>query len=1007
MESAHTLKLVDDIILLLHALRDEKATGTIKRRLVDIVVYIRTQHDYRGDLRGQQTESIAELETAVIGFLENFNGDEFEEIYPVIREIIRLTPKFFVFGIDIAELRDIAHDFDDEYRYHPAFKSIASDIRRLTHQNLSDKVIVKIEKLEDFLRSDKTNDMVDGSIIVGATDDDKEELLESQIFRDLTGLKDKLKIAWTNKDENREKVFSQQELSNIIELILVKLANEDVKMLPAYTFFIEYLQESLEKLKYFNWEEIPMGKIRYYLKKLIEEVMNSGITHKGEILFRLMTVDTLLEQISFISYSNVVNSELHVITDDNYIVSLHLLVNLALCARAVGHGTKHLGRFALLADNLLEEIQRRPDRAAHFPPIIDVMNAELEDNFSHLQELYALGIQGEDKSSMLNKVLNNLIREKTTHLLANLINNIKTYLDVKEQGRFTGILKRINDSGRFEMSDFVFHFGTDVPQGGEEWNCAEFMGGKGCSQVRNARLIREGRLENIEVPKGSGFSTLTWHYVKDNEERLLALKQEVAAMISDLETRTGKKFGAGENPLLLMARSGATLSMPGVLGTIGHIGMNEEITSMWSKQLDDPRCAYQAYISFMLSYAATVLDVHTNNIINMVGYSKYDNLFRQDLETLKRASANILDAIQLECFLGVHAIPEDPYEQIYNAVLAVFRSFENKVVRKQARAFNMPEEFQTACLIQECLPILSSTDCSGVLFTRNPSTGSLGRKYEEEIEFIEGFFGNVIADGIVTPASTEEFVEKYPEQYEVLKKFKYYDEREQRYPTDIEFAVRGGKTYIVQSRILKQSPVAVILNSYSFYKENIYSPFKLIKRTAFSLNRKIIKTYLDQKETDNFPIIARGKPVYGGAVRGRIIMDQDHINNYEDPLIFITESNVPPIVIMKEDKFVGYISKEGGMTSHAALVAIGERKPCVTDVRWAWGEEGDDIILGETHLHEGDFITLDANSGNIYQEPIPIVAMSAIDKDYRKVRDEIISVMDELISSSDEPEILD
>jgi len=179
MESAHTLKLVDDIILLLHALRDEKATGTIKRRLVDIVVYIRTQHDYRGDLRGQQTESIAELETAVIGFLEKFNGDEFEEIYPVIREIIRLTPKFFVFGIDIAELRDIAHDFDDEYRYHPAFKSIASDIRRLTHQNLSDKVIVKIEKLEDFLRSDKTNDMVDGSIIVGATDDDKEELLES------------------------------------------------------------------------------------------------------------------------------------------------------------------------------------------------------------------------------------------------------------------------------------------------------------------------------------------------------------------------------------------------------------------------------------------------------------------------------------------------------------------------------------------------------------------------------------------------------------------------------------------------------------------------------------------------------------------------------------------------------------------------------------------------------------------------------------------------------------
>lgn len=998
MEQKGALKLVDDVSLLLQDLRREKDPETIKRRLVEIVIYIRTEHDFRGDLKGERTESIAGLEQNVIGFLDSYHANNFEEIYSIIREIIRLTPKFFVFGIDIAELRDIAHDFDDAYRYHDAFKSIASDIRRLTHQNLSDKVIVKIEKLEEFLRSDKSSDIIDGSVIVGASEDDKQELLESDVFRELAELKDKLKIAWTNKDDNREKLVSQHELSGVIEMILYKIGSDDVKLMPTYTSFMEYLRETLSKLKYFNWEEIPMGKIRYHLKKLIEEVMSNPVRNKGEVLFRLMTVDTLLEQIAFISFSNIVNSELRVITDENYLVALRLLVNLALCSRAVGHGTKNLGRFALLIDQLIEEIQRRPDRAAHFPSIIDMMNSELENNFTLLQDLYAQGIQGEDKIPLLNRVMNNLIREKTTHLLANLINNIKTYTEHKELAPFNTILDRLKTSGQFNMRDFLFRFGADIAaEDGEE--SIEFMGSKGASQVRNSRIIMKNKLKGIDVPKGEGFSTLTWHFIRDDESRQERLHQELRRIVHDLEKRTGKKFGGAKNPLLLMARSGATVSMPGVLSTIGHIGLNAQIVEQWSKKLKEPRRAYQAYISFLLNYASTVLELHTNNIINMVGYPKYDVLFRQSLEKLKRASANILDAIQLESFLGWSAVPDDPYEQIFNSVIAVFRSFDNNVVQQQARAFRIPEEYQTAVLVQECQPVLSTKDCSGVLFTRNPVVGSLGRPFEEEIEFIEGFFGNVIADGIVTPASTEQFVKKYPRQYQMLRQFKYFDEREQRHPTDIEFAIRDGRVYIVQSRILKQSPVALIVNSYSFYKEDIYSPFKLIKRTGFSLNRKIITNYLDQKETDNAAVIARGKPVCGGAVRGRVITDDRNIPDFDGPLIFVTESNVPPIVIMQEERFVGYISKEGGLTSHAALVAIGERKPCVTDLKWEFADDGD-IIFGMTRLREGDYITLDANTGCIYNRDIPIIGISVIDVEFRKIRDEIIGVIDDLTSPS-------
>jgi pyruvate,orthophosphate dikinase len=210
-------------------------------------------------------------------------------------------------------------------------------------------------------------------------------------------------------------------------------------------------------------------------------------------------------------------------------------------------------------------------------------------------------------------------------------------------------------------------------------------------------------------------------------------------------------------------------------------------------------------------------------------------------------------------------------------------------------------------------------------------------------------------------------------------------------------------TYIVQSRVLKQSPIAKIINSYEFYKENIYTKYKLIKRTAFGLNKKIIGTYLDSRFLHDAPVIVQGKPVNGGAVRGRIIKDQNNISKYEGELVFITESNVPPKVIMAENRFNGYISKEGGVTSHAALVAIGEGKPCVTDVQWE-NSNDDVIILGSAVLKEGDYITLDANTGRIYIEDIPILEVSVVDHEYREIKDEILEVIEELVAPVEQKE---
>ncbi len=992
------IKLVDDISRLLTGLCGESEVSVIKEKLVDIVLFIRYEMKTRGSLKGEKTESLGELETHVISFLDSYNGSSFDDLYPLIYELIKQIPKFNIYGIDITELRDIAHDFEAEYRYDPTFGSIAADIRKLTHQHLSDKVISKIEKFEQFLHSDKTSAMIDGSTVYNVTEDSKEDLLESEIFQELLELKNRLKIAWSDRGDSRNGV-SREEFFRVIEENLQGLITEEIKNLKTYGNFITHVEKAKVILAEKDWIDISIGRLRFNLKKLTEEISSSSINRKGELLFRLITTDSLLEQISFIYYSNLVNTKYRIITDELYIESLHVLVDLAFCVRSVGHGTKILGRFALLIERILQQLDSRPDRVAHFPSIVEAMNSELENNFLMIKELYYSYLADKDNAPALTAILNNIIREKTTHVLGNLINSIKNY-DVRKSGepyqKVLGILKR---KEKLTINDFVYSFGTDIDETIGPLERLEFMGGKGFSQIRNSRIIRSTKLPKFEVPRGYGFSTLTWYHMQKGYFTVDDIRTEIFRMIKKLEKRTGRKLGDGDNPLLLMARSGSVVSMPGILDTVSHIGLNKEITEKWSKTLKEPARAYQGYISFMLSYAKSVLGLDTDALVKETGFDSYVSVFREGMFIMMDAAEAIHQLI-IERGCG-SLIPDDPYEQVYNSAIAVFRSFENDVVKRQTIHLGIPEQFQTGCLIQECVPVLSAADCSGVFFTRNPNTGRIGSTYEEQIEFGDGFFGNVIADGAITPGNTDDFIRLHPEHFESFKKFKYTDERIQRFPTDIEFAIRGGITYIVQSRVLKQSPVAKIINSYEFYRENIYTKYKLIKRTAFGLNKKIIGTYLDRRALNDAPVVAQGKPVNGGAVRGRLITDQNSISYYDGKLIFLTESNVPPKVIMAENRFCGYISKEGGVTSHAALVAIGEGKPCVTDIQWEHNKEHgreDEIILGSAVFREGDYITLDANTGMIYREDIPVLEVSIVDNEYREIKEAILGVIEELVA---------
>jgi phosphohistidine swiveling domain-containing protein len=985
MRDPVTIDGTDDINRLLLSLHGASA-GEVREGLARIVYYMRMTPL----LSGTSTESVAGLEESMAGFMESYDGRDFEEIYTLIREIIRHIPRFNLFDIDITELRDIAHDFDAEYRDDPVFSSFASDIRRLVHQHLSDRVITKIDAFEEYLHSDKPSGLVDGSTIVGADREIKEDFLESEIFGRLKKLREKLQSAWIGSGSD-----FRQEYSGILPRIMRNLDLSICSHLESYEPFSHDFGDFLESLWNMDWPSMEMGYTRYLLKKLIEEISGDPMEGKGNLLLGLITMDVLLEQISFIHYSNIVNSDRGTVTRENYVDSLRIVYNLALCTRAVGHGTKHLGRFAFLMEELFSRIRERPDRVAHFPSILDAMTAELENNFFSLRDLYSRACRGtDDVASSVTRLLNNIIREKTTHLLGNMINNIRTFHEGEKREVFQKVLADLDYSENIPLSRLIFRFGTDDNEDNESKINPEFMGGKGLSQVRNSRIVIDNGLQEVHIPPGFGYSTLTWHALKGSG-RMDEFRSSLKEIVRKMENRTGKRFGDPGNPLLLMARSGAMVSMPGILDTISHIGINEGIARQWSLGLDEPFRAFQACISFMLSYARSVLDLDPRAVIRKAGSDSYEKLYLQDLEGLTSIAERIKGVIT-EMDQG-RGIPDDPFEQLFESTLAVFRSFEKEIVQLQVREMRIPEMFQTACLVQECLPIMTSRDCSGVYFTRNPVSGRIGNRYPEQIEFREGFFGDVIADGLVAPSSIEDFMEGYPEHYDSLSRFRYHDERVQRFPTDIEFALRRDRLYIVQSRTLKQSPIAVIANSYDFYREGIYSEFKLIKRTAFSLNRPVVVTYLDRKVAQEVPVIGRGKPVNGGAVRGCLVKDPIRIPDYEGPLIFVTESNVPPGVILKEKRFAGYISREGGITSHAALVAIGERKPCITDVHWQNGD-GEDIHFDGMTLKQGDSVTMDANTGSIYLEEIPIITWGLVTEELDRIRSEIIDVIDNLIS---------
>ena len=404
----------------------------------------------------------------------------------------------------------------------------------------------------------------------------------------------------------------------------------------------------------------------------------------------------------------------------------------------------------------------------------------------------------------------------------------------------------------------------------------------------------------------------------------------------------------------------------------------------WSKTLEEPHYAYHAYLRFLFNYAESVFGIKPEAILDSFDFAHVADLCVEDIDELKGIIKKVKVVIKIKT--GGEEVPDNCYEQLYSSIRAVFKSYETKEAQRQVRLRHIPPKYQTACLIQECLPVLSSKDCSGVFFTRDPRDGGRGH-----IEFVHDF-GEDLVGGRVNPLTRDDFERMYLDQYRILGKVGDIVEKRYWHPNDIEFAIRDGILNILQTRRLLLTPMAIVVTNYKLHQEGVITGTELVRRTKQIVTQPLLNTYLDGKSKRDNPPIANGEPVSGGVVTGRIISNQSKIQDYPgEDIIFIVTSNLPD-QIEDQSQITGYISKEGGATAHAAIKSVGEFS-CIVRVDWA--KEGDQIIIGDTILEDGDFVTVDANEGYLYAGKMPIHEFPEDHPEFIKAKKAILTMIEE------------
>ena len=495
------------------------------------------------------------------------------------------------------------------------------------------------------------------------------------------------------------------------------------------------------------------------------------------------------------------------------------------------------------------------------------------------------------------------------------------------------------------------------------------LGGKGANLAEMTKL-------GLPVPRGFTITTeACTRYYNDGQVVAPEIRDEIYSILSELEGLTEKKFGDPANPLLVSVRSGARASMPGMMDTILNLGLNNSVVEGLARLTDNERFAYDSYRRFIQMFSDVVMGIPKPKFEQILYEIKEAKGAKHDTELtaddLKEVVRRYKELYKKE--KGVD-FPQDPKEQLMEAVKAVFRSWENPRAIVYRRLNDIPSDWGTAVNVQEMVYGNMGNDSgTGVAFTRDPSTGEK-RLYGE---FLMNAQGEDVVAGIRTPESIDKLNETNPEVYNQFVRIAETLEKHYRDMQDMEFTIERGKLFMLQTRNGKRTAQAALKIAVDLVNEGMISKEEAIMKVDPKQLDTLLHPTFDPREIKKLEPIGKGLPASPGAATGKIYFEaQDAVkaaNAGEKTILVRTETSPEDIEGMNAAQ--GVLTARGGMTSHAAVVARGMGKCCVAGCGDIKIHEHEKYFIDKNgkRYNEGDWISLDGSTGNVYGQKIATV----------------------------------
>ncbi len=496
----------------------------------------------------------------------------------------------------------------------------------------------------------------------------------------------------------------------------------------------------------------------------------------------------------------------------------------------------------------------------------------------------------------------------------------------------------------------------------------ELLGGKGANLAE---------MTNLGLPVPQGFTITTeacTQYYEDGRQINEEIQKEIFEYIKKMEKITGKKFGDVENPLLVSVRSGARASMPGMMDTILNLGLNEEVVEALAKKSGNPRWAWDCYRRFIQMYSDVVMEVGKKYFEQLIDKMKEEKGVTQDVELTAEDLKELANQFKAEYKDKIGTdFPTDPTEQLMGAIKAVFRSWDNPRANVYRRDNDIPYSWGTAVNVQMmAFGNMGETSGTGVAFTRDPATG------EKKLmgEFLMNAQGEDVVAGVRTPQHIDQLKEVMPEVYDQFVEICNILESHYKDMQDMEFTIEDRKLYMLQTRNGKRTATAALKVACDMVDEGMITEKEAVLMIDPRNLDSLLHPQFDQKALKAAKPIGKALPASPGAACGKIVFSAEDAKAWaarkEKVVLVRLETSPEDIEGMKAAQ--GILTVRGGMTSHAAVVARGMGKCCVSGCsEIVMDEENKKFVLGGKEYHEGDEISIDGSTGNIYDGIISTV----------------------------------